>query len=627
MYTYCRHIANTCASYAIAAFMVLVAACNTAYAQTRLYIEAPKSVAANQQLQVNFVIENGGGELKLPDLSAFDVLGNSRSDGTTIVNGSVTRFIKFIYVLRPKKEGTFKIGKALLKTEGVSLESNEVSIQVGPPIAAQKQQQRRDPFDDPFFDDVFGRKQQAPQVNMQELEKQAKKDVFMRLIVSKGDVYKGEMLTATYRLYFRQNVGGLEAEKVPSFEGYWSQEIKMPPNQRPIQEKVNGVMYNTLDVVKYNLYPQRAGKVPVTGGKFKAVAVIPVATQSRSAFDFGRNYMQQVPLDFNIPDAIVNVKELPEDGKPENFSGVVGKFTYEVKLSSSETKTDEPVTYTTKISGSGNLKFVEAPAMDFPESFEVYDPKVKENIAGNESGYSGSKQYDYLLIPRQPGEYKIDVQPFSYFDPATAKYYVLKSPEFTVKVTGEPSTNPNTNAPVAQSEVSLLKQDIRYIKIQAPEFTKGGNTLYGTVGYVAALASPLLLFIGLVAVRRRNENLAADIIATKRRRALKLAKKRLTIAEKHLSKGEKKEFYNEVSRGIWGYLADKLNIDMSGLSKDAVEEQLQTKQVSTETIDKLKALLSTCELALYAPVGEGSEMKLNYETALNLIADLEDEIK
>lgn len=599
---------------------------NTAWAQAKFYATAPKQMGINQVLQVNFVLENAdGSNLKMPATPDFQVVGGpNTSTSMSWVNGNISKSVTYSYMLRPKKEGTFKIGKASITVGGVNMESNELTVEVG---KAVQQQQRRDPFDDPFFDDVFGRNQQVPEIDMAELEKQAKKDVFVRLIVSRNNVYKGEMLTATYRLYFRQSIAGLEVGKAPAFEGYWSQEIKQSPNQRPVQEKVNGVVYNAVDVMKYNLYPQRAGSVPISGADFKAIVVMPVGNRSRSIFDIGRSYVQKVPIGISVAAAPINVKELPEAGKPENFSGIVGKFTYDAKLSSTNGKTDEPITYTTKISGTGNLKFVEAPAMDFPEDFEVYDPKVKESITGSENGYSGSKQYDYLLIPRQPGEYKIEVQPFSFFDPSTAKYVTLKSPEFTVTVTGEPSKNLNTNAPAAQSEVALLKQDIRYIKTDMPTLEKAGNGFYGSAAYAAALASPLLLFIGLVALNRRNANLAADVIGTKRRRALKLAKKRLAVAEKHLAKGEKKEFYNEVSRGMWGYLADKLNIDMSGLSKDAVEEQLLAKQVSADTINKLKVLLGTCDLALYAPVGEGSEMKLNYNTALNLIADLEDEIK
>jgi hypothetical protein len=282
-----------------------------------------------------------------------------------------------------------------------------------------------------------------------------------------------------------------------------------------------------------------------------------------------------------------------------------------------------------KISGTGNLKFVDAPVLKFPPEFEVYDPKTKENISNGAQGMSGTKQYDYLMIPRQPGDYKIESKSFSWFEPTGGKYFTMKSPEFTVKVTGEPSKNVNavTSATgTGKEDVVAMGQDIRYIKTSTPEFKKG-NSFFGSAGFVAMYSAPFLLFIGLIVAKRRNENLAADVIGTKRRRALKLAKKRLSVAEKHLAKGDKRNFYDEVSRAIWGYLGDKLNIDMAELSKDNVEEKLLARNAKTETISKLKNLLNTCELALYSPVGEGGEMKQNYEVAMNLMADLEDEIK
>ena len=263
-----------------------------------------------------------------------------------------------------------------------------------------------------------------------------------------------------------------------------------------------------------------------------------------------------------------------------------------------------------------------------PPAFEVYDPKIKENISNGAGGSTGSKQYDYLIIPRQPGDYKIAGKSFSYFDPSAAKYITMTSPEYALKITGEASKNTNNGvASMNKHDVALLGQDIRYIKTATPEFNKTGRTFFGSAGFAAMYSTPFLLFIGLVTLRRRNENMAADIVGTKRRKALKLAKKRLQVADKFLNSNDRKGFYDEVSKAIWGYLGNKLNIDMAELSKDNVEEKLVAKGVNPETVSKLKNIINTCEMALYAPVGENGEMKNNYGNALNLIADLEDEIK
>lgn len=613
--------------------MLVFAMYTVASAQARFSASAPKSVPVNSNFQLSYTIENGNGtNLKLPSFNDFQLMGGpNTSTSMQWVNGNVTQSVTYSYVLRPKNQGTFKLGKASITVSGVTMESNELTIQVTAPVAQQQQQRQRnpfDPFDDPFF---RGEEEEQPQTSNAEIEKQLKDEVFMKLVVSKGSVYKGEMLTATYKLYFRQNLTGFNVTKAPSFDGYWSQEVELDPKRRPATEVVNGKQYNTVEIMKYNLYPQRAGALPVAGCEVNTVAQVQMRSRSRNLFDdfFDLGRMRQVPLDLKATPITVSVKELPDNGKPADFSGAVGSYKFDATLSGKDAKTDEPITYTLKISGTGNLKFVDAPALKFPPEFEVYDPKIKENISNGAAGMSGTKQYDYLIIPRQPGDYTIEEKTFSWFDPAAGKYFTTQSPEFTVKVTGEASKNPNTAAIAAgadKEDVAALGQDIRYIKTATPELSKG-NRFFGSAGFIAMYSMPFLLLAGMIFAKRRNDTMAADVIGTKRRRALKLAKKRLSVAEKHLAKSDKKNFYDEVSRATWGYLGDKLNIDMAELSKDNVEEKLLAKNAKPETIAKLKALLGTCELALYAPVGEGGEMKQNYETAMNLMADLEDEVK
>jgi hypothetical protein len=245
-----------------------------------------------------------------------------------------------------------------------------------------------------------------------------------------------------------------------------------------------------------------------------------------------------------------------------------------------------------------------------------------------DAGLSGSRQYDYLIIPRMPGDYSIGGQSFSYFDPASEKYVTINTPAFPLKITGEPSKNVNPNASTytSQQQISTFGEDIRYIKTSAPSFNKDEHSFFGSAGFIALYALPFFAFIGLIAVRRRNESLAADITGSKRRKALRLAKKRLRYAEKNLVGHDKKKFYEEVSEAIWGYLGDKLNIDMAELSKDTVAEKLMARNVKAETISRLQSLLNSCEVSLYAPAGD-AEMKIDYTTALNLIADIEDETR
>ncbi len=602
-------------------------------AQVKFYATAPKSAAANQNFQLNYTIENGqGSNLKVPSLNDFQVLGGpNTSTSMQWVNGNVTQSVTYSYILRAKKEGTFKIGRASVNIGGANLESNEVTIEITKAVAQQQQAQRqRNPFGFDPFEDPFGDMEEEPQVSQADLQKQLKDEVFVKLSVNKNSVYKGEMLTATYKLYFRQNLSGFNISKAPAFDGFWSQEIELDPKRKPGVETVNGKQYNVVEILKYNLYPQRAGNLQVSPAEVSTVARVSVRRQSRSVFDdfFGGGSVAQVPLELNTNAALVSVKELPVAGKPENFSGAVGKYDFSASLSSKEAKTDEPITYSLKISGTGNLKFADAPVLQLPESFEVYDPKVKENISNSSAGMSGSKQYDYLIIPRQPGDYKLEAYSFSYFDPASGRYSSIQSGEFNIKVTGEPSKSNSDSFTVTanKADVVALGSDIRYIKTKTPDFNDN-RSFFGSAPFAVAYASPLLIFIALIAVKKRNDTLLSDVVGSKRRKALSLAKKRLSAAEGHLKKEDKNSFYDEVSRAVWGYLSHKLNIDTAELTKENVEEKLLNKQVQSSTIATLKNILSICEIALYTPAGEGSEMKTNYESAMNLIADLEDEIK
>ncbi|MGB3076963.1 MAG: BatD family protein, partial [Chitinophagales bacterium] len=486
--------------------VLFMSACQSfVHAQVRFSATAPKSVPENQNFNLTFTVENAnGGNLKLPSLNDFSLLGGpNTSSSMQIINGSVSQSASYTYVLRPKKQGTFKIGAATIEVGGNTMQSNELSITVTAPSSQQQTQQGN----------TYNQQQQEPQSNA-DLAKQLKDDVFVRVLLSRSAVYKGELLTATYRLYFRQNLNGFTLSKAPSLDGFWSKEVELDPNRKQAVEIFNGQKYYVIDILRYNLYPQRSGTLQITPAEISTSARIVVQSKSNDPFEnfFNMGQAQDVPLKLKTEAASVNVKDLPEDGRPGDFTGAVGKFNFETSLSATETKTDDPVTYTIKISGSGNLSLIDAPSVQLPGGFEVYDPKVKEKISNNETGISGSKQYDYLIVPRLPGDFKIGGQNFSYFDPASGKYVTINAPEFPLKITGEPSKNANTGSSsyTAQRDISMLGEDIRYIKTSVPEFDSDQNSFFGSAGFIALYTFPFLAFIGLLAVRRKNENLAAD---------------------------------------------------------------------------------------------------------------------
>lgn len=608
---------------------LILAACHFTQAQVKFSGSAPASVGVNQQFQVTYTLENGeAANITRPNAPDFQIIrGPERSKQLISINGHSFLINSYSYVLQPKKEGSFKIGKVSVALQGGgNMESNEMVVTVTPPVKQQAQRPRNpmDPWGLLEQMDFEDEEPQQPQATSKDDQKILKENVFIRLITDKNSAYMGEKMTATMRLYFRQGFGIAQyaIPKAPTFDGFWSQEVQMPKDLKPHMETVNGQQFNVIDLQIYNLYPQKTGTLKVSPAEFEMIVQAPV----QQGWYRG---IQNFKLKTESNGLNLVAKELPSAGKPADFSGAVGQFTYSAKLSAAEGKTDNAITYSVKISGAGNLKTIELPKLEMPDGFEVFDPKIKEDISNTAAGMSGSKQYDYLVIPRLPGEYKVPATSFSYFDPAAGKYITLNSPEQTLKITGEPSQNLNGGIAggTSKEDISALHSDIRYIKTKAENLEKTNKPFFGSFSFTALLTSPALLFLALIFVKKKNEDLAADIVGAKRRRATKLAKKRLSAAEKHLSKNDKTAFYDEVSRAIWGYLGDKLSIDQSQLSKDNVEEKLLAKNVKADSIATLKSIINTCELALYSPVGAGDEMKQNYNAAVTLITDLEDEIK
>lgn len=612
------------------------------WAQTAFYASLnTKSVPVNQNFQLSFTIENGSGKnLQLPTLNDFQVLsGPNTSQSMQFINGNVSQSVTYSYILRPKKEGTFKIGKAKINISGAEVESNELSITVTEAAQQQAQQQRRrspfgfDPFSDPFDDPFFGGGQEEepePQQSEGEINKQIRDNVFLRIVTDKNNVYEGEEITASLKLYYLLNFGNVQLNKAPKFDGFWSQEVTLSPNQKPTVETVNGKKYYVLTLQQYNLFPQRSGKLNITPAELNMIVQVQTNSGRRDFFGRMLGQVQNIQYKAQSNAAAVNVKTLPEKNKPANFSGAVGKFQMSAALSkknastsSATAKTGEAITYSVKVSGTGNLKTFELPKPIFHETFETYEPKTKEDIKGN----SGYKQADYLVVPREPGNYKLEPLQFSYFDPSTEKYVSLQSPEYSVTVSGEAITSAavENNSLVPQAKVESLGNDIRYIKTDG-ELKPEKPFEYSAV-YYSLLGTPLLLFAGLLLYKRKRDKTNADVAGTKLRRANRIARKRLVNAEKHLKANQHKLFYNEISRAVLGYVSDKLHIDVADLSKENIEEKLVQKQVNADLISQLKELLIRCEFALYTNVQSNENMQQQYYTAVGLISQLENELK
>ena len=320
------------------------------------------------------------------------------------------------------------------------------------------------------------------------------------------------------------------------------------------------------------------------------------------------------------------MKELPGN-PPAGYTGSVGKFNFDALLDKNTTKANEPVSLKIKINGTGNLKLIEAPEINFPPDLETYDPKIVDNSKPTLNGVSGSKTIEYLLIPRREGSYTLEPIIFSYFDLEKKQYVTSKAGPFNLKVGRGSGTTAAFNSGMSKSDFQMIGKDIRYIKVGETKFNTGFNSFYDSMPFYALSISPFLLFGGLLFYRRKNEELNSDVRSLKRRKATALAQKRLAASKKLLDAGKHLPFYEEVFRAIWGYLSDKLSIPVSDLTKENVTTALLARNVSQTTNDELLRCLNDCEMARFGGMDQSSISAQVYNQAIQVITKLEGEIK
>jgi uncharacterized protein (UPF0333 family) len=318
----------------------------------------------------------------------------------------------------------------------------------------------------------------------------------------------------------------------------------------------------------------------------------------------------------------IQVKPLPQAGKPEGFQGAVGTFAISASVDKSSLKANEALNYTLKISGSGNLKLIAAPEIEVAADIEKYDAKVNDQLNETMSGVSGSREFSYLMIPRHEGDYNLQPLKFSYFNPASQKYVTLTTSGFSLQVAkGDPGSNVTAFSSGAQQDVKLLDKDIRYIKTDT-DLKLGNSDFYGTAGFWLLLLAGPVLFVSAFFYRKSYRENNKDQVLVKSRRASKMASKHLATAQKQLATGDIKVFYEAVYRGLYSYLGDKFNIAAADLNQENIAEQLKYRGISERLIGQLADTIALCEMARYAPVSGISGQEV-FDKAKSIINDIE----
>jgi hypothetical protein len=420
--------------------------------------------------------------------------------------------------------------------------------------------------------------------------------------------------------------------KLPEFDGFLVQDIALPQNKQLSLENYNGRNLGVVTIKQAVLYPQRTGKITIPSGKLDlSLRVQAPNRRPRSVFDFfddGGGYVEVNKVITSQPVAI-DVKPLPS-GKPASFSGAVGSYEMTSSISTEKLKTDEAVTLKLKITGNGNIKLIKTPEVEFPNDFEVYDPKVDNDIQATQSGVTGSKTIEYMAIPRFAGKFEIPSVEFSYFDLKTNSYKTLSTPVYKLDVEQGKGT-PNTSQAVSdyrnKEKVKQLGKDIRYIKTGDIKFLPNDEIFFGSFVYYLCYIIPAILFIVFFIIYRRQIKENSDLALVRTKKANKMAIRRLKNAGKLLKEGKKEDFYEEIIRALWGYLSDKLNIPQVKLTKDNVESELRQYGVGDELIKEFMDILDTCEFARYAPSEGPNAMDKIYDMTEDAIGKMENTIK
>lgn len=585
---------------------------------------APKAVEVGEQFRLQFVLNAKGSNFSEPDITDFQVLsGPNTSSSSSIqwVNGTMSQSVTntYTFILLAEKEGTFTIPSATIKSGGKTYQSNQISIEVVAGSgrnanAGQSHQQGSSQ----------GGNSEPAAVNNSDLSGD---DLFVAITVDKKKLYQGQYLVATVKLYTKKDVAGFEDVKFPPFTGFWSSDLESPQQVMLERENVNGQIYNTGLLKKVLLMPQRSGELTID--PMEIVVLTRTRVRSNNPFDdfFGGSY-RTVQNKLSSKPVKINVEPMPA-GKPADFSGGVGSFTMSASVDKNEVKANEAVTLKVKISGAGNLKFINNLKIDFPPDLDVYDPKTTQNIKTDASGMSGSVTFDYLFIPRYAGSYRIAPVSFSYFDTKTKSYKTLKSEDFTIQVekgNGEADASSGVVQALTKEDVRLIGKDIRYIK-PVQKLERKSGMLYGTTAFYCGYAIPLLIFIAVILFRLAQIKQNANQAAVKNRKANKVSKKRLRQASKYMKQGQESQFYDELLKAVWGYLSDKLSIPVANLSKDNVSDILASHSVDSQLVGELMDLLNSCEFARYAPTAVSGGMDEIFSKADKIISKLDQKVK
>ncbi len=586
---------------------ILLLACTTSFtfAQDEDTVQfqakvSKKKLGLNERLRVDFQMNKDGDNFVPPSFSDFIVVGGPNQSVSNSWNGKTRRFTKiYSYFLAPKQMGTFSINQAKIEIDGQEYKTSPISITVTKAI-----EKPEDPND--------------PDYILQE-------HIHLVAEVSNTNPYLNQPISVVYKLYVSPTVGISNYREIqsPVYNGFWSQSMD---DQRIKAQNgtYKGEDYRFVTLRKTVLYPQKTGKLVLE--PLSLDLTIDVPTNRRDIF--GNRIMTQAHRTITANVRTINVKPLPEEGKPDNFTGAVGDFVFNLSTTKNSLNATESLQAKIEVSGQGNLKLFELPKLTTPSTLEVYEPEHQENVRTNMAGMQGKISDLYTIVPQYKGKFPIPSVSFSYFDLKTETYKQITSDEIVINVLEGPvyaeadnklpvSSNGKQPVVLNENQFAFIKTDSNFTAIQNDTFLN--STVFWTSLLGPLLAIPLALFY-----RRKREERFADVTGNKKRKADKLAKKYLSEAKKAL--GQKEAFYVALEKALHNYLKGRLNIETSDLSKEKIANLLSERQVDNQVILAFEAILQNCELARYTPITNVT-MQQDYDKAATTINLIDKQIK
>ncbi len=577
-------------------YIVLLFLIQQLSAQIEFEAKASKTtLGANERLQIDFVMNKDGDNFMPPNFEGFRVMaGPFQSVNYSWINGKKTFSKSYSYVLMPTQKGTFTIKPASIEFDGKNFKTNTLKITVTQAVA-----QPKDPNSPDF---------------------KAGEGVHLVADVSNGNPYLNEPITIVYKLYFdpRFSIRNVKEDKTPKYNNFWSQHIDMK------QLKAEPATYNGKDYAmvvwrKVLLYPQKEGKLAIEPLKISMDIEVPTGRHNI----FMEPEYTMVSKSVIAGDRFINAKPLPEAGKPVDFSGAVGTFTFAVTPSKTTLKTNESLQLKVTVSGKGNLKLITLPKPELPSAIEVYEPERIENVETPLSGMAGSISDTYTIVPQTKGKYPIQPLQFSYFDLATKTYKTITSKEIILEVLqGNNIANQNTETTHKQ-EVAKISQ-FEFIKLNTTLEATNKKPFLGSTWFYLGLLLPWIFIPIIIFIRKKKETSKADIVGNKLKLNNRLAKKYLSEANKNLA--HKELFYISLEKAIHNFLKAKLHIETAEMSRENIQHLLENKGANNETVIEFLQLMNNCDMARYAPLSD-SIMQQDYEKAVHLITQLEKELK